>query len=164
MRKMFALLLVLAALSSGCEKEEWKYLEDDGNGTSSYTWPGYPAPKQVESLGRAAVSGFTNVYDYTFRMHLDGSQTDPNPLDISSFAIPHVGPGGVTIYTNVSNDATYTITKIENGYIHYTIRSQIGHTLKYNLAKRTGSTWTWFLRYGLTVDNGIDNMVTFTTN
>lgn len=164
MKKLF-FLMILASIFTACQKEEWDYPEGQSpDNPTNYNWPGYPAPKPVENLGRTTVSGWTNVYDYTFRMHLDGSQADPNPLDVNSFAMPHVGPGGVTIYTNASNDATYTITRIEGGYIYYTIRSQSGHTLKYNLAKRTGSSWTWFLRYGLTVDNGTDNMITFTTN
>lgn len=162
--KKLVLLLIFAALFSGCEKEEWNYLSENDSTTNNYVWPGHASPRPVENLGRTAVSGWTNVYDYKFRMHLDGSQTDPNPLDINSFAIPHVGPGGVTIYTNVNNDATYTIDKIENGYIYYTIRSQSGNTLKYNLAKKVGNTYSWFLRYGLTSDDGTSNIVTLVTN
>lgn len=156
--------LIFAALFSGCEKEDYYLLnEQTQNNNDGYVWPGGANPKPVEDLGRTAVSGWNNVYDYKFRIHLDGSQIDPVPLDINTFGIPHVGPGGVTIYTNVSNDATYTITEIKNGYIYYTIRSERGHTLKYNLAKRSGSNWTWFLRYGLNHDDGQNNIISFLT-
>ncbi|MFA7365183.1 MAG: hypothetical protein WCZ12_02375, partial [Patescibacteria group bacterium] len=77
--------------------------------------------------------------------------------------IPHVGPGGVLIYENVANDATYTIDRISGSYIYYTIRSEAGHTLKYNIAKKNGATNVWFLRHGLSRDDGTNNMVTFVT-
>ncbi|PKM91372.1 hypothetical protein CVU82_02130 [Candidatus Falkowbacteria bacterium HGW-Falkowbacteria-1] len=161
--KKIIFFLTFALLLTSCEKEF--VFDEKAPGDSTYDWPGYPVPRPVEELGRTAASGWSNVYDYTFRMHLDGSQSDPNPLTIETFAIPHVGPHGVTIYTNVTNDATYTISKIENGWIYYTIRSEAGNTLKYNLAKKTGtSSYTWFLRYGLTTDDGTTNMVTFVAN
>jgi hypothetical protein len=160
--KKIAILLIFAALL-GCEKDEFYLPDQYQDDIDGYVWPGVANPRPVEDLGRTAVSGWSNVYDYNFRIHLDGSQIDPVPLDIESFAIPHVGPEGTTIYENVNNDATYTISSIENGYIYYTIRSEEGHTLKYNLARRSGQNWIWFLRHGLTNDNGQDNMISFQT-
>lgn len=159
--KKIVFYLTLVFLFTSCEKD--LMFDEKIPNSISYDWPGYSNPKPVESLGRQAVSGWANVYDYAFRMSLDGSQVDPNPLDILSFAIPHVGPNGVTIYENVTNDATYTVNKIEGEWIYYTIRSEVGHTLKYNLAKKTGaSSYVWFLRYGFT-DDGINNIIPFVT-
>lgn len=164
--KLFLILIVggLLALGTSCQKYEFN---PDGtvqgeiiNPETTYTWPGCN-PKPVEFLGKTEAPGWENCYDYSFRLSLDGSQIDPNPLTIESFSIPHVGPGGVTIYENVENDATYTITKVSGGYIYYTIRSERGHTLKYNISKRDGTREVWFLRHELTVDDGSSNMVTF---
>jgi len=161
--KKIAIMLIFAALFSGCEKDEFYLPDQENQNNADYVWPGSANPRPIEDLGRTAVTGWTNVYDYEFRVHLDGSQIDPVPLDIESFSIPHVGPEGTTIYENVDNDATYTISSIENSYIYYTIRSERGHTLKYNLARKSGQSWIWFLRYGLTNDNGEDNMISFDT-
>lgn len=166
MKKLFLLIVIggLLALGTSCQKYEFNpdgsSNVDPVNPGTTYTWPGCN-PKPVELLGKTEAPGWPNCYDYSFRLSLDGSQTDPNPLTIESFSIPHVGPGGITIYQNVENDATYTITKVSGGYIYYTIRSERGHTLKYNISKREGTKEVWFLRYGLTVDDGSSNMVTF---
>lgn len=170
MKKLF-FFFALAIVLTSCEKE-WAFMESEGKGEGSttgtnYIWPGHPNPKPLEFLGKAnAGGGLVNVFDYSFRIHLDGSCVDPNPLEISRFAIPHVGPGGITIYSNVQNDATYTVKKIENGYLYYTIRSQQGHELKYNIAVKDGDRYTWFLTYELrnTGDDGKNNIITFYAN
>ncbi|HOZ53657.1 MAG TPA: hypothetical protein PK142_03200 [bacterium] len=164
--KLFLLIAIGGLLALGsCQKLEFNPDGSDGSDPDpvAYTWPGCN-PKPVEFLSKTEAPGWPNCYDYSFRLSLDGSQTDPNPLTLESFSIPHVGPGGITIYENVENDATYTITKVSGGYIYYTIRSERGHTLKYNISKRDGTREVWFLRYGLTVDDGVNNMVTFTAD
>lgn len=167
MRNLISVMVSIALLVgfSACEKEEIYKTPSWTSGqstttTGSYTWPGQARTTQPESLGKSAVSGWANVYDYKFRIHLDGSQVDPNPLILSEFGIPHVGPGGVLIYNNVANDATYIINKIEGGYVYYTIRSEAGHTLKYNLARKVGNNqWIWWLV--IQVDDGINNIISF---
>ncbi len=126
----------------------------------NFNWTGCH-PRPVDTLGITQVGG--NVYDYRFRMHLSGSQIDPNPLVKSEFFIPHVGPGGVLIYNNVANDATYTIDKICSGWVYYTIRSEKGHELKYNISRKKSGKHIWFLRYGLQYDDGVTNIITFKT-
>lgn len=126
--------------------------------TEDFPWNGCD-PQDPVSLGRTAVYG--NVYDNHFKMWLGGSQCDPNPLALGTFAIPHVGPNGIVIYNNVANDATYTITGISaDGWVYYTIRSESGHTLKYNIAKNKNGTWIWFLKKGLPYDDGVNNIIT----
>lgn len=141
------------------------YNNNSGNNGSIpyFKWNGCQ-PQTPIFLGRQIVSGYTNVYDNFFKIYLGGSLVDPNPLYISSFSIPHVGPGGQTIYVNVINDATYTITAIDNTYLYYTIRCIEGSTLKYNIAKFYAGEWRWFLRYDqgyqLNYDDGINNIYT----
>ncbi|MDD3711036.1 MAG: hypothetical protein PHP37_00290 [Patescibacteria group bacterium] len=169
MKKLFFLFAVVALLGSCKEFEMPAPNGASGETPTGYIWPGHATPKPVEFLGKTQVS--SGVYDYAFRMHLDGSQVDPNPLTLSSFSIPHVGPTGCApsngdvIYHNVDNDAQYYIDKIEGGWIYYRIRSTIGHTLKYNISKMPGAIpgW-WFLKYGLLDDDGINNIITFVTN
>jgi hypothetical protein len=136
---------------------------NNSNGVPYFNWVGCQ-PQTPIFLGRTLVSGYTNVYDNFFKIYLGGSLVDPNPLYISSFSIPHVGPGGQTIYVNVINDATYTITSIDNTYLYYTIRCTEGSTLKYNIAKFFNGDWRWFLRYDegykLNYDDGINNIYT----
>ncbi len=137
--------------------------EDNDKSPVTYYWPGYAIPKPVEFQGKTQVS--SGVYDYAFRMHLNGSQVDPNPLTLISFSIPHVGPNGDVIYRNVPNDAQYTITSIEGEWVYYTIRSAPGHILRYNISKMTGPIpGNWFLKHGLPYDDGINNIITFATN
>lgn len=170
MRKLVIFSFLVFALIS-CEKNEQDWgktavpIDENNKGGVEYVWPGYPAPKQVELLSRTAAPGWPGVYDYKFRIHLDGSQVDPYPLNLQTFAIPHVGPGGALIYDNVENDATYTINQISSPWIHYTIRARgTGDTLKYNLAKIEGERRIWFLRHGLTRDDGNTNMIIFVTH
>lgn len=153
---LFSILFLFFLVS--CEKEN---SSPDGV-NELYKWSGVN-PKPISYLGKESTS-IANVYDYYFKVHLDGSQINPAPFDLSTFGIPHVGPGGSTIYDNVENDATYTITKIEGAYLYYTIRSQVGNNLKYNLAKWNGTKWIWFLCHGLSNDDNNSNMIIFTTN
>lgn len=176
MKKIIIFLATLVAMTfTSCEKDSYQPKscascetgDDDGsqnNTDDGYKWPGYPIAHEPMFISRSQVSGYSNVYDYKFSIHLDGSQIDPKPSEgIETFAIPHVGPGGVLIYENVANDATYTINSINGSYIYYTIRSEAGHKLKYNIAKREGASYVWFLRYGLSEDDGTTNIVTFVT-
>lgn len=169
MKKILFFFAVVALLGS-CK--EFEMPAPSGNSgetpTGSYTWTGCN-PKPVELLGKSQVA--SGSYDYSFRMHLDGSQVDPNPLTLSSFSIPHVGPTGCApnngdvIYHNVPNDAQYYLDKIENGWIYYRIRSAPGHALKYNISKMPGAIpGRWFLRHGLVYDDGVNNIITFVTN
>ena len=122
-------------------------------------------PQEPVYLGKNEVGN--GVYDYLFKVYLGGSLVDPNPLYMSTFSIPHVGPGGRLIYDNVANDATYTITGIDNQYLYYTIRSIKGSVLKYNIAKYYNGAWRWFLRrdsgYSLSYDDGVNNIYSFKT-
>jgi hypothetical protein len=169
MKKLFFLFAVVALLGSCKEFEMPGPNNTPGETpTGQYSWPGCN-PRPVEFLGRSQVA--SGSYDYSFRMHLDGSQVDPNPLTLSSFSIPHVGPKGCApsngdvIYYNVANDAQYYLDKIENGWIYYRIRSAPGHTLKYNISKMPGPIpGNWFLRHGLAYDDGVNNIIIFTTN
>jgi hypothetical protein len=176
MKKLIIFLLALVAMTfTSCEKDSYEPKScstcqvgddssNDDTGETAYEWPGYPIPHEPIFVSRNKVSGYSNVYDYKFSIHLDGSQIDPEPSEgVKSFAIPHVGPGGVLIYENVANDATYTINSINGSYIYYTIRSEAGHELKYNIAKREGTSYIWFLRYGLSKDDGTTNVITFVT-
>ncbi len=171
-RFLFMVIAVVALLSS-CKKYDMatpNIPRNPGNGGGdnnySYVWTGCK-PSPVQEIGKTPVGTSVNgiaIFDYQFRMSLDGSQIDPNPLRLERFEIPHVGPGGVTIYENVANDATYTITKISDGYIYYTIRSEIGHTLKYNISVLNGSQRIWFLCYGLANDDNVNNIITFVSH
>jgi hypothetical protein len=161
------LIIVLIMLSLGlvsCKKWETEVPRSpsDSDNTEEFNWTGCD-PMPVEELEKIPVEGWNNVYDYKFRMHLNGSQIDPNPLIKEEFSIPHVGPGGKLIYSNVANDATYTIDKIYAGWVYYTIRSEKGHKLKYNIARKEGNEYIWFLKYGLNHDDGINNIITFET-
>ncbi|MFA5644339.1 MAG: hypothetical protein WC928_02310 [Patescibacteria group bacterium] len=167
----FAICLAIAIVlgTTSCKKMEfggpYAPLPDNNNNyySETFNWQGCN-PRPIESLGKIKAEGWSNVFDYSFRISLDGSSVDPNPLSLSSFSIPHVGPNGITIYNNVDNDATYTINKIQNGWVYYTIRSESGHTLKYNISKMPGAIpGDWFLKHGLSHDDGINNMISFTT-
>jgi len=168
MKKYLALFIFLALALSACQKFEITapdnqiYYPAQPGQQSNYVWNGCN-PQPEEFLGKTPVSGYSNVFDYSFRIHLSGSQI--NPIS-NQFSIPHVGPGGILIYYNVANDATYTITQISGGWVYYTIRSESGHTLKYNIAVWDSSQgkWIWFLRYGLPYDDGVNNMIIFYTN
>lgn len=169
--KKLVILCFFAAILVSCDKNDPLFCEGlqpqnpQPPIQNNYVWPGFPIPRAVEFLSRVAVPGQNNIFDYSFRMHLDGSQIDPNPLTISSFAIPHVGPNGVVFYNNIANNATYTITSINAPWIYYTIRARgSGDVLKYNIAKRQGPDYIWFLRHGLSVDDGRTNIITFTTH
>lgn len=167
MKKIALFIVILAIALSACQKFEITgpppsdqvYKPEQPNQPNGYTWNGCN-PRPVEELGKIPVSGYNNVFDYSFRIHLDGSQINPNS---GQFSIPHVGPGGILIYNNVANDATYTITQISGGWIYYKIRSEAGHTLKYNIAVWGNNQWVWFLVYSLPYDDGVNNIITFFT-
>ncbi len=166
-----SVLVSLLLIFGSCQKREDEFRPSNdptnpgynNNYNYTYSWPGC-FPKAPEFLGKNEAPGWPNVFDYKFRLSLDGSQVDPNPLDVNRFSIPHVGPNGVLIYNNVENDATYTITGISNGFVYYTIRSEKGHELKYNISIDYNGKEVWFLRYGLTKDDGETNVITFFTN
>lgn len=149
---LFSAIFLTLALS-GCEKDydfEKSSPNPDPNGDYNYVYN----PKPMEYLGSAYVSGLTrtDVWDYRFKISLGNSKVNPNGLTIK---VPHVGPGGTTIYDNVSNDAYYTVTvTYSDGYAYLTIRTATmvttGCKLKFNLSAGNN---TWFLASGSYVQN-----------
>jgi hypothetical protein len=91
-------------------------------------------------------------------LSLDNSQI--NPVG-ATLLVPHVGPGGTTIYSNAPNDATYTDPLIENGFAYFSITTSdvvsTGCWLKFNISVGPNIPGIWFLANG-TYDDGVNNM------
>lgn len=97
-----------------------------------------------------------------YKISLNACTVNPSWASISSFKIPHVGPGGVVIYENVANDATYTLLGFQNGYVYYSIVSKKGQQLKYNISYMINPIpGLWFLV--IPIDDGITNIITLMT-
>ena len=179
MKKITIFLIPLILAFGACQKIEFNpdgSVRGDNNNPgynnpgSSYFWPGC-RPEAPVLISRTEAPGWPGVFDYQFKLSLNGSQIDPHPLILGEFSIPHVKNGGGIIYHNVANEATYTLNKIEGGFIFYTIRSEAkneygkNHTLKYNISRsyECEGGQCWFLVHELVRDNGKDNMIIFTT-
>ena len=174
---LFILALFSAFCMLSCQKTEMVYPktvdqnnnDDDDDDDSGYVWTGQkPAALTVYKTSRHnSGSGNTGNYTYYHKIPLDNSPQNPTG---QSLAVPHVGPGGVTIYSNVANDATYTIEKIENGHIYLAVTTDNvvtnGCVLEFNISIGDGSGSTWFLAYGqyskkgtsYTYDDGQNNV------
>jgi len=167
MKKLILLMLIgIAIITSSCGGDynfnpNEPIIDDDDTVAVSddFNWNGLNQ-LPLDTIGINLVSG--NVYDYNFRIYLGNSQCNPNPLILSTFGIPHVSQGE-TIYYNRANEAQYNITGITNGWVYFTIRCETGQQLKFNVAKWNGVKWIWFLKYGLSPDDGITNIYVFYT-
>ncbi len=168
---IFAALALLTILSS-CSKEpkmiirDGQAVEDDGNNNNNdgYTWYScQPKPINFDKSEFVSGSGNDAIYWYYFHVSLDNSQANANGVTSASIYFPHVGPGGNTIYNNVSNDATYEVTSIKNGCVYFRIKTanvvSTGCPLKFNLALApTPSNYVWFSANGSYTQNvGIDD-------
>jgi len=160
---MFLLTLVIFAVSS-CSKEpkmiirDGKAVEDDNSGNNNnnnnnnngYTWNGC-SPKPLVYDGSQNLG--SGVYSYDFHVSLDNSQANANGVTFPSISFPHVGAGGTIIYTNATGDATYKLTKIENGLVYFQVITN-NCSLKFNLSIGT----IWFSANGNYTQNiGVDD-------
>lgn len=141
-RILFLAIAFLATLLIGCEKDYELYSKSGPDDNDDDTW--VFSPKAAEFTGSTKVNGLprTDVWDYRFRISKNNSRIDPAGLVIRA---PHVGPSGTTIYDNVTNDATYTISVGTDGYIYLTVRTAdmtaSGCKLKFNLSAGTNNIW-----------------------
>ncbi|MEI7451916.1 MAG: hypothetical protein WCK37_01785 [Candidatus Falkowbacteria bacterium] len=163
---IFLSMAIVALLSfNGCKKDPNLYINKDGSGRDTttnknndiwtYAWNYQPqnlvSSPTVSSLGTKSSRGYPSV-KATFTVSLANSKVDPRNGTLN---IPHVGPGGVTIYSNVANDATYTIEKIDkaNGTITVSIATDVppsGYTdllFNFNVDNGDGKLH-WFQAYG----------------
>ncbi|HPT08232.1 MAG TPA: hypothetical protein PLE28_00855 [bacterium] len=162
---MLLLLVGAAIIATSCGGEynfnpnEPIIDDEDTATTEDFTWNGLDQ-RPLDTIGKVSVSG--NIYNYNFRMYLGNSQCNPNPLILSTFGIPHVSQGE-TIYYNRANEAQYNITSISDGWVYFSIRCETGQLLKFNIAKWKNEHWIWFLKYGLSPDDGVTNIYSFYT-
>ncbi len=163
---LFAIALAVATLSS-CVKADY-YKNADGTVTVdpgetknsdkwTYNWQYQPqeliqAPT-VSSLGVTSPRGYPSV-KVTFKVSLANAKVDPRYKNIT---IPHVGPGGTTIYENVANDATYKVENIDkaNGIATISISTDVPTNTGYvelvfnlNVDDPNGDHINWFQAYG----------------
>lgn len=97
-----------------------------------------------------------------YKLNLNACTSNPSFTVIGDYKIPHVGPGGIVIYENVANDATYTILGFGGGHIYILILSETGHELKWNISLIVnGLPGLWFLV--IPVDDGTNNINTILT-
>ncbi len=164
----FSLLVLFAASFESCSKEPKMIVRHDGQivPPDGYTWTTcQPKPLVFEKGEFVSGSGNDAIYWYYFHVSLDNSQANANGIVSSDVFFPHVGPNGVTIYSNVANDATYELLSITNGYVYFRIKTAnvtaTGCPLKFNLAlATTPANYVWFSANGTYTQNvGIDDGV-----
>jgi|GEM_PF-1295852 len=174
--------VLTALIFTSCGKEPKMVVRHDGtisgnnNNNGGYTWTACsPKPLAFDESEFVEGGGVNAVYQYYFHVSLDNSQANANGITSADVFFPHVGPGGVTIFGNVSNDATYELLKIENGFLYFRIKTANvvagGCPLKFNVALdgATAGTYVWFSANGsmtqnVGIDDGVHNYYFITFN
>lgn len=162
--KISMILAILTIAFTSCKKEVFN--DKNGNGTSDWVYD-FSERGPLQYKGSDKVSGYSDVYDYYFEISMNNAQMNPGSLPI---VCARVKKGGGISYTNLINEATYTVdVDRDEGVVRLTIRTSSDNDLKFNLAVDDGTTnKNWFLAMGPyredgdddddVVDNGVNNM------
>jgi len=161
-------MFLFALILSSCGKEKMVIrnghaVSDDDNNNTNYTWTScQPTPVSFDRSEFVSGSGVNAIYWYYFHLSLNNSQANATGVTVSDIYFPHVGPLGTTIYSNVSNDATYEVVDVKDGVVSFRVKTgnvvAAGCPIKFNLALSVSGTYVWFSANGsLTQNVGIDD-------
>jgi len=167
---LFAMAFAALLLLSACGKETKMIIRDgqavednNDNNSNNYVWTScQPTPATFDKSEFVSGSGINAIYWYYFHVSLNNSQANASGVTSSNIYFPHVGPGGVTIYNNVANDATYEVVNMADGIVYFRVKTAnvatTGCPLKFNLALSASGNYVWFSANGyLTPNVGIDD-------